>query len=104
MARSSTMTTIETLILTEPVPPPPPPPPPPLTLTLRLELPSKKKKKVTWKEGTVDNEFLNRRSSKKCCVFHKQRPFDEDDSDDESDGYDRPSDGAGTGGCRDHSH
>lgn len=51
------------------------------TLVLRLK---PKKKKVTWKEGTVDNEFLNRKSSKKCCIFHKEKPFDEDDSDDEN--------------------
>ncbi|KAG0451068.1 hypothetical protein HPP92_026414 [Vanilla planifolia] len=49
-------------------------------LVLRLRPP---KKKVTWKEGTVDNEFLGRKSSKKCCIFHKQKPFEEDDSDDE---------------------
>ncbi|PKU77835.1 protein phosphatase 1 regulatory subunit INH3 [Dendrobium catenatum] len=55
-------------------------PPPPQTLVLRLKLP---KKKVTWKEGTVDNELLGRKSSKKCCIFHKQKPFDEDDSEDE---------------------
>ncbi|WOK94612.1 hypothetical protein Cni_G03317 [Canna indica] len=61
--------------------------PPQDTLVLRLKRP---KKKVSWKEGTVDNEFLNRKSSKKCCIFHKQKPFDEDDSDEE--------DGRGPGG------
>ncbi|PKA54555.1 hypothetical protein AXF42_Ash000390 [Apostasia shenzhenica] len=50
------------------------------TLVLRLKRP---KKKVTWKEGTVDNEKLGRKSSKKCCIYHKQKPFDEDDSDEE---------------------
>ncbi|KAG9441105.1 hypothetical protein H6P81_016959 [Aristolochia fimbriata] len=53
------------------------------TLTLRLS--RRPKKKVSWKEGTVDNEFLQRKSSKKCCIFHKQKPFDEDDSDDDDD-------------------
>ncbi|KAF6147617.1 hypothetical protein GIB67_031608 [Kingdonia uniflora] len=52
------------------------------TLVLRLSRPQSRKK-VTWKEGTVDNEFLQRKSSKKCCIFHKEKPFDEDDSDDE---------------------
>ncbi|XP_020106854.1 type 1 phosphatases regulator ypi1, partial [Ananas comosus] len=52
---------------------------PPQTLVLRLKRP---KKKVSWKEGTVDNEFLNRKSSKKCCIFHKELPFDDDCSDD----------------------
>ncbi|KAK6129635.1 hypothetical protein DH2020_036622 [Rehmannia glutinosa] len=51
-------------------------------LVLKLKLP---KKKVSWKEGTVDNEFMNKKSSKKCCIFHKEKPFDEDDSDAEGD-------------------
>ncbi|MQM12855.1 hypothetical protein Taro_045774 [Colocasia esculenta] len=75
------------------------------TVVLRLSRP---KKKVTWKEGTVDNEFLGRKSSKKCCIFHKQKPFDEDDSDGDEDGCGGRSGGgdgadkgheAGTSGC-----
>lgn len=50
------------------------------TLVLRL---NPRKKKVTWKEGTVDNEFMGKKSSKKCCIFHKEKPFDEDNSDEE---------------------
>lgn len=41
---------------------------------------------VRWAEDVVDNEFMNKKSSKKCCIFHKQRPFGEwsdDDSDTE---------------------
>ncbi|KAL4367398.1 hypothetical protein GQ457_05G020550 [Hibiscus cannabinus] len=58
-----------------------------------------RKKKVTWKEGTVDNEFMNKKSSKICCIYHKEKPFDEDDSDDE--GHDLPSNGHGSSkdGC-----
>ncbi|KAL3830302.1 hypothetical protein ACJIZ3_019104 [Penstemon smallii] len=52
------------------------------SLVLKLKPP---KKKVSWKEGTVDNEFMNKKSSKKCCIFHKEKPFDEDDSGDEAD-------------------
>ncbi|KAL8485944.1 hypothetical protein ACS0TY_028015 [Phlomoides rotata] len=54
--------------------------PPQITdsLVLKLKLP---KKTVSWKKGTVDNEFMNKKSSKKCCIFHKEKPFDEDDSD-----------------------
>ncbi|KAG6388844.1 hypothetical protein SASPL_150280 [Salvia splendens] len=52
------------------------------SLLLKLKLP---KKKVSWKKGTVDNEFMNKKSSKKCCIFHKEKPFDEDDSDAECD-------------------
>ncbi|BDA48383.1 probable type 1 phosphatases regulator YPI1 [Coccomyxa sp. Obi] len=51
-------------------------------VTLRLT-PRRKKKAVKWSEDVVDNEFLNKKSSKKCCIFHKQRPFGEwsDDED-----------------------
>ncbi|XP_062102570.1 protein phosphatase 1 regulatory subunit INH3 [Humulus lupulus] len=54
------------------------------TLTIRL---NRKKKQVSWKEGTVDNEFMQKKSSKKCCIFHKQKPFDEDDSDQENEDH-----------------
>ncbi|KAI2489056.1 Protein phosphatase inhibitor [Fragilaria crotonensis] len=43
---------------------------------------------VTWDENTLDNEGLGRKSSKRCCIFHKQRAYDEsstDSSDIESD-------------------
>ncbi|KAF0920058.1 hypothetical protein E2562_032750 [Oryza meyeriana var. granulata] len=65
-------------------------------------------KKVTWKEGTVDNESLGRKSSKKCCIFHKEVPFDEDCSDDEPNSSGRQSpprdggegtSGGGSGEC-----
>lgn len=49
-------------------------------ITLRLG--PRLKKKVSWKEGTVDNEFLQRKSSKECCIFH-ERQDEEDSSDDE---------------------
>jgi protein phosphatase 1 regulatory subunit 11 len=43
---------------------------------------------VRWDEDVVDNEGMGRKSSKRCCIFHKQRPFGEsstDSSDYESD-------------------
>ena len=46
-----------------------------LTLTLRAR-PS-----VTWDESVVNNEGLGRKSSKRCCIFHKQRPFGESSTD-----------------------
>ncbi|EIE27775.1 hypothetical protein COCSUDRAFT_52266 [Coccomyxa subellipsoidea C-169] len=53
-------------------------------VTLRLT-PRRKKKAVKWSEDVVDNEFLNKKSSKKCCIFHKQRPFGEwSDNEDET--------------------
>lgn len=42
---------------------------------------------VVWTEDTVDNEFLGKKSSKKCCIYHKPRAFDESSS--ESD-YEKP--------------
>ncbi|KAJ2732584.1 hypothetical protein IW152_003699 [Coemansia sp. BCRC 34962] len=36
---------------------------------------------VQWAEDTVDNEHLNRKKSKVCCIFRRQRQFGESDSD-----------------------
>jgi protein phosphatase 1 regulatory subunit 11 len=47
-------------------------------------------------EGVVDNEGLGRKSSKRCCIFHKQRDFGEsstDSSDVDSDGSSSESSG-----------
>ena len=41
---------------------------------------------VQWAEGTVDNEHLNRKSSKRCCIFHKPKKFGESSSESESEG------------------
>ncbi|KAE8782578.1 type 1 phosphatases regulator YPI1 [Hordeum vulgare] len=53
-------------------------------------------KKVSLKEGTFNNEFLVRKSSKKCCIFHKEMPYKEDCSDNEAEGGHRnlPGDGS----------
>jgi protein phosphatase 1 regulatory subunit 11 len=43
---------------------------------------------VRWHENVQDNEGLGRKSSKRCCIFHKQRDFGEsstDSSDNEND-------------------
>ncbi|KAK7353836.1 hypothetical protein VNO80_19288 [Phaseolus coccineus] len=62
---------------------------------------NRKKKKVSWKEGTVDNEFLQKKSSKKCCIFHKEKPFDEDDSDEDEHPSDERPHGSGFC-CKNH--
>lgn len=36
---------------------------------------------VTWAEGTVDNEGVGKKKSKKCCIFKKRREFGESSSD-----------------------
>ncbi|KAJ1734216.1 Type 1 phosphatases regulator ypi1 [Coemansia biformis] len=41
-------------------------------------------RRVQWTGDTVDNEYLDKKKSKVCCIFHKQRAFGESDSDSES--------------------
>jgi protein phosphatase 1 regulatory subunit 11 len=36
---------------------------------------------VSWSDDTIDNENLGRKSSKRCCIFHKVKKFAESDSD-----------------------
>ena len=65
----------------------------PTSIVLQLRLPehapiannAQEPHAVTWDSGVVDNEHMHKRKSKKCCIFHKQRPFDESESEDESD-------------------
>lgn len=40
---------------------------------------------VRWRTDTVDNEFLGRKSSKICCIYHKPKGYDESSSESESD-------------------
>jgi protein phosphatase 1 regulatory subunit 11 len=44
----------------------------------------KNSKKVVFTDDTVDNEHLNRKKSKCCCIYEKPKQFDESES--ESDG------------------
>lgn len=39
---------------------------------------SKSRSQVRWTEDVVDNENMNKKKSKICCIFHPQRPFGED--------------------------
>lgn len=36
---------------------------------------------VHWDESVVNNEGMGRKSSKRCCIFHKQKPFGESSTD-----------------------
>eukprot|EP01038_Epipyxis_sp_PR26KG_P010150 gene10150-13653_t len=36
---------------------------------------------VRWSNDTIDNENLNKKKSKRCCIYHKPRAFGESDSD-----------------------
>ncbi|GMI17126.1 hypothetical protein TrLO_g13531 [Triparma laevis f. longispina] len=53
---------------------------------INVTLPSHPPSHVTWTSETIDNEFLNRKSSKRCCIFKKKREWDESSSESESDG------------------
>ena len=57
-------------------------------LVLRLAAPEDRR--VHFSEDVVDNEHMGKKKSKKCCVFHKRRRFDESDT--ESEGEDTDSD------------
>ncbi|CAM9265402.1 unnamed protein product [Discosporangium mesarthrocarpum] len=47
------------------------------TLTLRLRA----RPRVTWGADVVNNENMGKKSSKRCCIFHKRREFGESSSD-----------------------
>lgn len=64
------------------------------TVTLKLKK-SEPDRKVKWGEDTVDNEHMNKKKSKCCCIYQKPRIFGEssdDESNDEDDDH----------GCTDH--
>lgn len=65
---SSTMTILENEQDSAPIPKPL------VTLTLK---PRKDKRSVKWQENVVDNEDLEKKTSKKCCIYHKKKAFGE---------------------------
>ena len=44
---------------------------PTVTQTVQ-EVKVKKEKRVSWTEDTIDNEHMNKKSSKVCCIFYKE--------------------------------
>ncbi|KXJ75986.1 hypothetical protein RP20_CCG010521 [Aedes albopictus] len=54
----------------------------PPVLRLRLQKP-RSDKKVQWTNGTVDNEHMNKKKSKCCCIYVKPREFGESSSESE---------------------
>ncbi|KAK2625856.1 hypothetical protein QTJ16_005168 [Diplocarpon rosae] len=71
-------------------------------------------RRIQWAEDVIDNEGLNRKKSKVCCIYHAPKGIDESsdesesdesDSDSGDDGGARPAGGKGKKGCthgRDH--
>ncbi|CAJ1959086.1 unnamed protein product [Cylindrotheca closterium] len=49
-----------------------------------LELTLRPRTNVSWNESVIDNEGMGKKSSKRCCIWHKQREFGESST--ESDG------------------
>merc|ERR1712050_445313 len=59
------------------------------TLRLTAETSSSQPRRgIRWTEDTVDNEHLGRKSSKKCCIFHKPKADPRDSTSEESDSSD----------------
>ncbi|OQV15872.1 hypothetical protein BV898_09968 [Hypsibius exemplaris] len=78
----STTSITETITLTDVLPPVVADHEP--TLTLKLKKP-RTSREVHWAEGTVDNEGMDKKKSKCCCIYEKPKTFDESssESDDE---------------------
>lgn len=61
------------------------------TNTIRLRLaknPTRSSRRVSWTSDTVDNELMNKKKSKCCCIFQKTKNWNESSSEDENDDHD----------------
>lgn len=57
-----------------------------LVVHLKLKKPKNNHKQVSWDAQTVDNEHLNKKKSKCCCIYEKpKKNSDPEDKSDESD-------------------
>lgn len=61
----------------------------------------KNKPRVRWTEETVDNEHMNKKKTKICCIFHPQQDFDHECSESSS-SDDSESDASGDEGNGDN--
>lgn len=54
--------------------------------TLRLRPDTSQRRHIQWADDVIDNEGMGKKSSKVCCIYHKQREFGEssDESSDDS--------------------
>jgi protein phosphatase 1 regulatory subunit 11 len=57
-----------------------------------LHLTLRPRPSVRWDENVEDNEGMGRKSSKRCCIFHKQREFGESSTDSSADDDDDDND------------
>ncbi|EKG21413.1 hypothetical protein MPH_01272 [Macrophomina phaseolina MS6] len=84
--------------------------------TLRLRAQASQRRHIQWAEDVIDNEGMGKKSSKVCCIYHKQREFGEssdessddsssdDDSDSEPDNSTARPTNSGRGRAHHHSH
>ncbi|VVC44590.1 Protein phosphatase inhibitor [Cinara cedri] len=58
-----------------------------LVVHLKLKKPKNNHKQVSWDAQTVDNEHLDKKKSKCCCIYEKPKKYGDPDEDksDESD-------------------
>lgn len=52
---------------------------------LKLKKPKNTSKQVSWDAHTVDNEHMNKKKSKCCCIYEKPKKFGEPDENESSD-------------------
>lgn len=65
----------------------------------------KSRSRVRWTEDVVDNEHMNKKKSKICCIFHPQREFGEssgESSGSSSDSSDSSGDEKNEGSSHEH--
>eukprot|EP00483_Globobulimina_turgida_P010959 UN10980 len=48
---------------------------------------STEQKSVTWDDSVIDNEFMNKKKSNKCCIYKKPHRWDESSSESDSSDY-----------------
>ncbi|EGV62597.1 hypothetical protein CANTEDRAFT_115109 [Yamadazyma tenuis ATCC 10573] len=58
-----------------------------------------KKPKVSWADDTVDNEHMNKKKTKICCIFHPADPNHSCESSSESESDASDDDGVAGGGA-----
>ncbi|KAI8365711.1 phosphatase inhibitor-domain-containing protein [Blakeslea trispora] len=53
-------------------------------LRLTGDMASRRRRVIQWDESVVDNEHMNKKKSKICCIYHKPRPVGESSDDSSS--------------------
>lgn len=54
-----------------------------------INIQEKKTNRIRWSQDTINNEFMRKKSSKKCCIFHKTKRFGESDSDESDSDFEK---------------